>query len=251
MLSIVMPAYNEHDIIAVTVEEWCADVVSKIPGAELIVVDDCSKDGTGDVLAECAKRIPQLRVVRPERNGGHGKALRLGFEHARGEFIFQTDSDRQHLPSEFWRLWEHRDCDFVFGIRSTREDGLFRVIVTRTMRVLNLITWQTWITDANCPFKLMRAHALRAVLDEIPGDSFIPMVMVSILARKMRFRFAEVPVTHLPRQGGEQSLKGAVKWVKVGSRCFRQLFQLRMAVLSGRSLQERVLARSRHAVSGD
>ena len=104
MLSIVMPAYNEHDIIGATVDEWYREVVSKIPGAELIVVDDCSKDGTGDVLRERAQRMPELRVVRPAQNGGHGKALRLGFQHARGEFIFQTDSDRQHLPREFWTL---------------------------------------------------------------------------------------------------------------------------------------------------
>ena len=234
MVSIVMPAYNEHDIIGTTVDEWYGEVVSRIPGAELIVVDDCSKDATGEVLAERARRMPQLRVVRPTRNGGHGKALRLGFQHARCDFVFQTDSDRQHLPEEFWKLWERRaKYDFVFGIRSTREDGGFRVFVTRTMRLLNLLAWQVWITDANCPYRLMRTAALRAVLEEIPGDSFIPMVMVSILARKMRFRFSEIPVTHLPRKGGQQSLKGIAKWVRVGSRCSWQLLRLRLSVGSG------------------
>ena len=231
MVSIVMPAYNEADIIRATVEEWVGEVVSRIPGAELIVVDDCSKDATGSVLDGLALQLPQLRVVRPPQNGGHGKALRLGFQQARCEFIFQTDSDRQHLPAEFWKLWELRaDADFVFGVRSTREDGRFRLFVTRTMRLLNLLTWGIWINDANCPFKLMRAGALRAVLQEIPGDSFIPMVMVSILARRMRFRFCEVAVTHLPRTGGQQSLKGVLKWMRVGGRCFAQLFRLRLNV---------------------
>jgi len=228
MVSIVMPAYNEGDIIAATVEEWHKEVASRIP-SELIVVDDCSTDRTNEVLQTLTRTIPGLRVVRPAHNGGHGRALRLGFEQARGEFIFQTDSDRQHLPAEFWKLWELRESsDFIFGMRSTREDGLFRVFVTRTMRLLNLLTWQVWIPDANCPFKLMRTQSLQTVLERVPADSFIPMVMVSILARKMRFRFREVLVTHLPRKGGQQSLKGILKWIKVGSRCFFQLFQLRL-----------------------
>lgn len=231
MVSIVMPAYNEAEIIEQTVEEWHREVNEKLPGSELIVVDDCSTDGTGAVLAGLERRFPALRAVRPARNGGHGKALRFGFQHAGCEFIFQTDSDRQHLPREFWQLWERReDCDFVFGIRSTRQDGAFRVAVTRTMRLLNLVMWGSWIRDANCPFRLMRSKALASVLDRIPGDSFIPMVMVSIVARKMHFRIGEVAVTHLPRTGGQQSLKGMVKWFHVGRRCFYQLLRLRLSM---------------------
>ncbi len=230
MLSIVMPAYNEADIIALAVREWHDEVIAKVPGSEIIVVDDCSKDGTGAVLDDLAGQMPALRVVRPARNGGHGKAVRLGFEHAAREFVFQTDSDRQHVPSDFWKLWPFRaDHDFVFGIRSTREDGFFRIVVTRTMRLLNFLTWGLWITDANCPFKLMRRDPLRAVLQQIPPDSFIPMVMVSILARKLRFRICEVPVTHLPRRGGQQSLKGMMRWMRVGYHCARQLIQLRLS----------------------
>jgi dolichol-phosphate mannosyltransferase len=104
MVSIVMPAYNEVDIIRATVEEWSREVVRRIPGAELIVVDDCSKDGTGAVLDGLAAQMPWLRVVRPPHNGGHGKALLLGFQSSQCDFIFQTDSDRQHLPEEFWKL---------------------------------------------------------------------------------------------------------------------------------------------------
>jgi len=231
VVSIVMPAYNEKDHIERTVREWNDEVVAKLPGSELIVVDDCSKDGTGRVLDALASELRQLSVVRPSQNGGHGKALRLGFQHATSEFIFQTDSDRQHLPAEFWKLWNARaDCDFVFGIRSYRADGLFRVLITRSMRLLNFLIWGCWVADANCPFKLMRRDALEKVLSRIPPDSFIPMVMVSLLARRMSFRVTEVGVTHLPRTAGEQSLKGMLKWLRVCYRCSKQLVQLRLAV---------------------
>jgi dolichol-phosphate mannosyltransferase len=228
MVTIVMPAFNEQDIIEQTVREWHDQVVAKLPGAELLVVDDCSTDGTGAVLERLAEQFPAVRFARPPRNGGHGKALRFGFRQAKGEYVFQTDSDQQHLPSEFWGLWMLRDNDFVLGVRKDRADGWLRVVITSTMRFLNFAMWGIWIRDANCPFKLMRRDALETVLAKIPEDCFIPMVEVSILSRKMQFSVAEVPVTHRARRGGTQSLKGAMRWARVGFLCARQLLTLRL-----------------------
>jgi len=234
-LSIVMPAYNEGDHIEAGVREWYAEVVAKLPGSELIVVNDCSKDQTGAVLESLAKQMPALVPLRTPVNGGHGKALRYGFSHARGEFVFQTDSDRQHSPEDFWLLWKMRqEADFVFGVRESRADGALRMVITGIMRFLNLLLWQCWIRDANCPFKLMRRASLERVLAQVPDDSFIPMVMVSILARYTGARSIDVPVRHFARKGGEQSLKGTWNWVKVGSRCFRQLLTLRGRATRGR-----------------
>jgi glycosyltransferase involved in cell wall biosynthesis len=230
LISIVMPAWNEAEIIEACVREWHDEVVSKIPGAQLIVVDDCSTDSTGAIVQELGKTLEGVICIQPEKNGGHGKALRTGFDHATLPFVFQTDSDRQHLPADFWKLWELReDADFVLGARSGRADGLLRVVITRSMRLLNFAVWGIWANDANCPFKLMRRDALNKVLERIPRDCFIPMVMVSILSRKMKMRVKEVTVTHLARKGGTQSLKGLVKWARVGVRCARQIFEIRAA----------------------
>lgn len=235
MVSIIMPAYNEEEIIEKTVRDWHGEVISRISGAELIVVNDCSKDGTGEVLARLAEEFPALRPLTPERNGGHGRALRYGFEHVTQDWVFQTDSDQQHIPSDFWRLWEQRETsDFVLGVRSTRADGQVRVFITTVMRLANFFVWGLWIRDANCPFKLMRRQAMDKVLVHIPRESFIPMVMLSILCRKMKYRVSEVVVEHLPRRGGEQSLSGLWKWIKVGSRCLRQLLELRVRLLWSR-----------------
>jgi dolichol-phosphate mannosyltransferase len=230
MLSIVMPAYNEAEIIEQSVREWHDEVVRALPGSELIVIDDCSSDGTGRVLAALAGQLPALRVLKPGSNGGHGRALRLGFGCATQPFVFQTDSDRQHDPSDFWKLWAFRDqYDFAFGCRPVRADGSFRWFIARSMRILNWVIWGVWIRDANCPFKLMRRGPLEQVLARIPQDSFIPMVMVSILARTMRFRVAEQVVSHRARRGGQQSLKGAWRWLQVASRCTWQLVRLRFS----------------------
>lgn len=229
MITLVMPAYNEAELIEDTVRTWHQEVLSKIPGSEMIVVDDCSTDSTGEILDRLAAEIPPLRVVRTPRNSGHGPALRLGFRHVTQDYVFQTDSDQQHLPSDFWRLWEARDdADFVFGVRRERADGASRVFITSAMRLFNLLLWGLWIDDANCPFKLMRRQAVERVLFVIPEDSFIPMVMISLLARKMGFKIREVAVTHLGRKGGHQSLEGLAKWARVSVLCLHQLLRLRL-----------------------
>src|ERR671912_1373924 len=117
-LSIVMPAYNEGEHIEACVREWYDGVVSRVPDAEIIVVDDCSRDDTGQRLAALAVSLPGLRVLRTPVNGGHGPALRFGLDRALGEFAFHTDSDRQHTPDDFWSLWERRlPSDFLVGSR--------------------------------------------------------------------------------------------------------------------------------------
>jgi len=242
VVSIVMPAYNEADIIERTVREWHGEVIARLPGSELIVVDDCSTDSTGQVLEAVSRTLDGVRILKPPANGGHGKAVRFGLERAAREFVFQTDSDRQHVPEDFWKLWELRhESDFVMGVRRTREDGAFRKLVTRTMRLLNAVTWGMWIPDANCPFKLMRSGPMRSVLAQIPGEAFIPMVAVSILSRRMGYRVGDVTVTHLPRRGGQQSLQGMLKWMRVGYRCARELLRLRLS-LRPRAASRRAVA---------
>ena len=233
-LSIIMPAHNEAENIDACVRDWHEMVVSRIPGAELLVVDDCSRDGTGARLQALAAALPALRVLRTPVNGGHGPAVRFGLERCTGTFVFQTDSDRQHHPEDFWPFWEQRhEIDFAFGVRQRRADGMFRLLVSQVLRGANAVIWKRWIRDANCPFKLMRRTALERLLLEIPRDSFIPMVMVSVLARHHGYRVAEIAVRHFPRAAGEHSLKGLAKWTRTGSRCARELVALRRSMARG------------------
>lgn len=230
-LSVVMPAHNEAANIEAGIDEWFAEVLDRIPGSEMVVIDDCSTDDTGARLSALASRRPALRTRRTPSNLGHGPAVRLGLECSRGDLVFQTDSDRQFRPADFWALWEHRDrSDFVFGVRRSRADGPFRRAVAAGLRGANALLWREWIADANCPFKLMRRAPLDALLAEIPPDSFIPMVMLAVLARRRRYRVAEVPVRHFARASGQQSLTGALKWARVVARCTRELVQLRIAL---------------------
>jgi dolichol-phosphate mannosyltransferase len=243
-LSIVMPAFNEADHIELSVTEWFDTVVATVPGAELVVVDDCSRDDTFVRLQTLAIRLPALRVLQTPVNMGHGPALRMGLEACRGEFVFQTDSDRQHTPEDFPAFWQRRhDADLLVGVRTTRADGAVRRVVSGVMRGINLLLWQVWITDANCPFKLMNRRLVGAVLPAVPQRSFIPMVMLCMLARKAGFRVLSLPVQHFPRRAGQQSLAGLARWARVGPQCALELLRLRMSVSALRSRASRAGAR--------
>lgn len=228
MVTVVMPARNEADVIESSVREWHHEVIAKIPGSRMIVVDDASTDTTGSILARLADELPELLVIRPPRRRGHGPSVCAGLRRADTEYVFHTDSDRQHVPSEFWMLWAEREtADFVMGVRRKRADGRLRSGISAAMRIANAVVWQKWIRDANCPFKLMRRAALVEVLARIPDGFFIPMVAVSLLARKMGFGVKEIPVTHMPRQTGTPSLRGPATWLWLAPRCVWEMVRLR------------------------
>src|SRR5262249_34002412 len=146
-LSVIMPAYNEADCIADAVVEVAHHVLDLVPHAELVVVNDGSRDRTGTILDEIASDDPRIRVVH-QPNGGHGRALRTGLDAAEGEYLFLIDSDRQIPLQAFANLWEEaRRGDGSFGIRVKRNDPALRLVLTRLVRYSLAILFQAKIYD--------------------------------------------------------------------------------------------------------
>src|SRR2546426_2192 len=104
-LTVVMPAYNEEGAIEEAVAEIRQHVLDAVKGSDLVVVNDGSRDKTGDILDRLAKQDDRVRVVH-QANGGHGRALRTGLDAARGEYIFLIDSDRQIPLDAFALVWQ-------------------------------------------------------------------------------------------------------------------------------------------------
>jgi len=169
-----MPAYNEEANIEAVVKEW-HEVVAKIgPDSRLVVVNDGSKDNTYNKLLELNKQYPQLVPVTKE-NSGHGATLLFAYNYAvehKADYIFQTDSDGQTLPSEFWPFWEDRKLyDAIIGHRNHRKDGFSRVFVTKVLKLVIKLTFGVSVTDANTPFRLMPRKTLEKYLPKIPRIS--------------------------------------------------------------------------------
>ncbi len=222
----VMPAYNEAENIEATLKDWypVIEQINKEANVEarLVIADDGSRDNTFQKMIELSAtgRFPFFEPIT-KQNGGHGQTVLYLYRHAienGADYIFQTDSDGQTNPAEFWQLYKNRHLhDFQIGYRKGRQDGFSRVFVTKTLRFLVWLMFGVWVTDANTPFRLMQKDKLRAIMDIIPEDYFLCNVAISAIAKKWRYNMKFYPITFKPRQGGVNSIN-LKRIVKIGMR---------------------------------
>ena len=208
-LYIVIPAYNEEDTIEDIVRRWYPNVLLGEEGSRLVVIDDGSRDATGEKLDALKGEFPLLDV-RHKQNSGHGPSILAGYKYAISEgadYIFQTDSDGQTEPSEFPAFWEkRRKYEMIVGYRKDREDGFGRIVVTRVLRFLIFLTFHVYVKDANTPFRLMKASVLEKEIKYVPKDYFLTNVLISVIFTKRKYRMKYLPITFRPRQGGTNSI---------------------------------------------
>ncbi len=213
VLYIVIPAYNEEEMIESVAREWHTVVQKAGAGSRLIVINDGSKDSTLEKLLSLKAELPQLEVLNKE-NSGHGPTVLYGYRYAlerlascKEGYVFQTDSDGQTLPAEFDAFWQKRhDFDVIIGCRKHRKDGFSRVIVAKVLKFVLFCIFRVKVADANTPFRLMKAHILETYIKIIPADFNLPNVLLTVLFKKYKVNMAFLPITFKPRQGGKNSI---------------------------------------------
>lgn len=222
ILYIIIPAYNEQENIKNVIEEWYP-VIEKHNGSgqsRLVIIDDGSKDRTYELLSEAAQGKQLILPVRKE-NEGHGATVLYGYHLAikqKADYIFQTDSDGQTLPSEFEEFWKIRgQYDLVIGNRKHRQDGLSRKLVTKVLKAVIFFCFRADVADANTPFRLMNAVTLRQHIDLVPQGFHLSNVIISVIYVKEKLRVKYLPITFRARQGGRiQSI--FIRFLKLGNR---------------------------------
>lgn len=219
----VLPAYNEEVNIATAVERADAALASTDLDYELIVVNDGSRDDTGNILRRLARVHPSLRIVEHFPNRGYGGALRAGFAAATREWIFQSDSDNQFDYREIGRLVAlSPGRDAVVGYRQPRRDPLMRRLNGWGWNRLVRLLFGYVVRDIDCAFRLIRRSALESVCLTSDGAMISTELLAGLKARG--FVIGETSVTHLPREGGDPT--GAN--LKVIVRAFRDLIRFRL-----------------------
>lgn len=222
-ISVVFPAFNEEANIELSVVS-ARRAMSKFfaeDKIEIIVVDDGSTDGTRKVLDRLGARYPNVQPIHHAKNKGYGAALRTGLYAARSELIFFSDSDMQFDLNEIDRLIEFiRDYDIVVGYRAHRADPFQRRLNAWGWNMLVRMVLGVNVRDIDCAFKLFR----RDVFTKIQLSSVGAMINTELLARaaQQHLRIREVPVSHYPRDAGQQT--GAN--LRVIARAFRELFAM-------------------------
>ncbi len=206
-LSIVIPVYNEK----ATFQKLLAAVLAvPLPVArEVVIVDDCSRDGTREILHSLAQ--PQgatLRVLYHEVNQGKGAALRTGLAAATGDFVIVQDADLEYDPADYPALLvpllEGR-ADVVYGNRfhpgASRALGGWHVLVNKFLTGLTNILNGIHLSDMEVCYKVFRTEVIRKI--HLTSNRFGFEPEVTIKAAKLGVRFAEVPVSYHARTYAE------------------------------------------------
>lgn len=225
---IVIPAYNEEANIEEVVLDWIKIVDLVGNDSKLVVINDGSKDKTSEILHNLD--LENL-IVLDKQNSGHGPTLIYGYKYAiehNAGYVFQTDSDGQTLPSEFWDFWNNRNSyNVIIGYRKFREDGFSRKIVTKTLKLVLKLIFKEDITDANTPFRLMETSILKKKLEMIPDDFFLSNVLLSVLFvkdEKIKVHFDLI--TFRPRQGGVNSIN-LKRIFKIGLKSLKEFSEMK------------------------
>lgn len=222
-LYIVIPAYNEEANVGDVIKDWYP-IVEKIGnGSKLVIIDDGSKDSTYQIMKNYTQELKNFDpITKP--NGGHGATILYGYHYAidaGADYVFQTDSDGQTLPEEFWPFWEQRKSyDMIIGHRKGRQDGFSRIFVTKTLKLVLSICFHVKVTDANTPFRLMKADVLKNQIKLIPKNYNLSNVIISVIYAKKKLSVKYLPVTFRPRQGGVNSIN-MKKIIKIGQQAFK------------------------------
>jgi dolichol-phosphate mannosyltransferase len=233
-ISVIMPAYNEEGAIQAAVAAVQTHVLDRLSGAEVVVVDDGSRDRTGELLDALASADPRVRVLHTP-NGGHGTALMGGLAAARGEFLFLIDGDNQIPLEAFEELWTvaQQDggtpLDGVFGVRRVRHDARIRRALTVVIRWSLCLLFRVRITDANVPFKLVRRGVWLEARRYIPDRTLAPSLFLAVYMKRKGSRLEFVNVGHRDRVTGTVSIR-RWKLIRFCARGFRQLLDFRRAI---------------------
>ena len=218
ILYIIIPAYNESENIKKVLKQWY-QIIVKIGGkSRLVVIDDGSKDDTYKKIKKLSNKMPQLIAIT-KKNSGHGATILYGYNYAiqnNADYIFQTDSDGQTNPDEFWEFWKQRKkYKMVIGYRNNRKDGISRVFVTNVLRIVIKLVFKVNVPDANTPFRLMQSSTLKESIKLIPKDFNLSNVIISVIYAKKNLPVKYIPITFKPRQGGVNSIN-LKKIIKIG-----------------------------------
>jgi dolichol-phosphate mannosyltransferase len=210
MITVVIPAYNEEEVISKLIEDL-EEKISVNQELEILVVDDGSTDHTGEILDRLSHEYRNLRVIHHKVNQNLGGALRTGIHAARGDVIVTLDADMTHPPELMEKMVETlRDFDVCVASRFVRGGGMvnvprYRVVVSRIANIAYQFLFHSPVKDNTTGYKAYRVELLKSIEIEEPGFS-VQLEIVTKLLRK-RARFYEVPFLLTNRKLGSSKLR--------------------------------------------
>jgi dolichol-phosphate mannosyltransferase len=216
--TVCLPTYNERDNLRPLLEAVGAVLRD---GDRVLVIDDASPDGTGQVADRLAAELPFLDVLHRERKDGLGPAYLAGFRHALAsgaELVLEMDCDFSHDPQDVPRLVAAAEAgaDVVLGSRYVAGGGvsnwsLLRRAISRGASVYTALFLQMGVKDPTGGFKCFRRRVLETIdLDAITSRGYAFQIETTYRAKRAGFRVVEVPITFAERTAGASKMSRAI-----------------------------------------
>jgi glycosyltransferase involved in cell wall biosynthesis len=220
-LTVFLPSYNEEGNVERVVKGFLAELPRVAEKYEVVVVDDGSRDRTGEIADRLAAENPHVLVVHHPNNLGYGGAVNSGLRSGSQPYLLLSDGDGQFDPAEMSKLTSRiADCDVVIGLRARRADNLMRRINGKAWTTLSRLLFGLRISDMDCGFKLFRREAIEGITLHSNSAMITTELMARLAGRNARIR--QVDVTHLPRLAGQQTGGSPLAVI----RAFREMFLL-------------------------
>ena len=239
--SIVVPAYNEAERIGPSLERMLAYIAESKSSAEIIVVNDGSRDNTAAIVAEFAQHNPLIRLIENPGNRGKGYTVRNGMLNASGQVLLFTDADLSSPIEEASKLFsviESGTADVAIGSRylqselQTRKQPLYRRMLGRSFNTALHIILGLSYADTQCGFKAFSRKAVTEIFPHMKIErwGFDPEIL--FLARKYGLRVAEVPVSWA------HDHRSKINPVRDGVRMLGELIRIRINSIGGKYLSQ-------------
>ena len=222
-LVVIIPAYNEEDIIDYVINDWHSKLNSLKINFKLVIYDDGSHDNTYSVIQKVAKEHVDI-VAETKKNSGHGPTILKGYKHYvdNAKWIFQVDADNEMSAEYFNLLWDKRDeFDFLIGSRDNRQQPSSRKLVSLISRMIINFFYGSSIKDVNSPYRLMKSIKFKSLIFKIPNNTFAPNLIISGYVSLSNLKYYQIKIKHNDRVTGEVSIK---KW-KLFKAAFRSMLQ--------------------------
>jgi len=199
-LSVVIPCFNERDTVMQLIDRVLAVPIDK----QVIVVDDCSTDGSREKLVQRAQERGDITLRLRERNGGKGAAVQEGLKHATGDVVIIQDADLEYDPADYplvLRPIQTGKAKVVYGSRFLGEHKamyFWHSVGNKTLTLLCNVLFDTTLTDMETCYKAFTIDIARQLRLREPGWGFDPEITARIL--RMGNRIYEVPISYAGRE---------------------------------------------------
>lgn len=201
-ISLILVVHQESETIENVIKDFYEKVVSKIPNSQFIICEDGSTDGTKEILSRIKDRYHLILDTREKKRGYTG-AMRDGFKLAKNSIVFFSDSDGQHDPKDFWRMYPLlKQFDMVVGWKKNRHDAWYRLLMTYIFNKLINFYFRVNLHDIDCGFRLIKNEVVDFIVDQKWRLKYCVNAELTVKIQSAGFRVTEIPVSHFSRKSG-------------------------------------------------